>query len=102
MNIGRKIGVAALIGMPVLTLVAWLASGRQVLTKAVRHVPAPVQDELWGPDQTFVTQRGPVAGYFIGLDAVIAATLVCGALLLVIAIVRVRRRKSQRLGAGVP
>ena len=69
-----------LIGLPVAVAVFWLASGREVLTKAARAVTVQVPDTLFG-DTNIQTQfvRGPVFGYYVGLDAVIITTLLCTA-----------------------
>ena len=60
----------------VLTLALWLASGRASLTKSARNVTVEVRDELFGDVTTREDfERGPIFGYFIGLDAV---TVVAG------------------------
>jgi hypothetical protein len=57
--------------------ILWLASGREVLTKPARVVSVTQTDPLFG--DTMVVQefvRGPVFGYYVGLDLVLAAALV--------------------------
>jgi hypothetical protein len=73
---GKLLGVLLLTGLPVLTAVLWLASGRQALTKSNRIVSVTVTDELFGGanvEQQLV--RGPLLGYYVGLDLVGAVTV---------------------------
>lgn len=66
-----------LAGVPVLTAALWLASGREVLTKAERAVTVSVPDRLFGDTNDAVRfVRGPVFGYYVGLDLVIATLVV--------------------------
>ncbi len=63
---------AVLLGVPLLAAVLWLASGREVLTKSARVVDIEVKDDLFGDtvvEKRFV--RGPVFGWYVGLDSVI-------------------------------
>ena len=74
---GKLLGVLLLIGLPVLAGILWLASGREALTKSDRIVAVTVTDELFGGtnvEQQLV--RGPLFGYYIGLDLVGAVTVV--------------------------
>ncbi len=85
MRIARKTQFAvwcALLGVPLLAALLWLASGRETLTKSGKAVEFTVRDELFG--DTLVERRlvpGPVLGYYVGLDVVAVtalATLVSG------------------------
>jgi hypothetical protein len=72
-----KYGVTGgLVGLPALTWIAWLASGREVFTKAGKAREVAVRDELFGD---LVTQTrfvpGPIFGHYIGLDLAIAVSL---------------------------
>jgi hypothetical protein len=59
---GAAIGIA---------LGLWLLSGRQGLTKRELSVTVEVRDELVGDIVTREEfQRGPIFGYYVGLDAV--------------------------------
>lgn len=90
------------IGLPVLTAVLWLTSGREVLTKSNRIVAVTVSDEMFGG--TNVEQRlarGPIFGYYVGLDlvgAVTAAVIVCGLVWAWAA--RRKRRRSPKAEEG--
>lgn len=89
----------ALIAVPIGTAGLWLASGREILTKSAKAVSVSARDELFG--ETFVQQkmvRGPVLGYYVGLDLVIVVTAVC----LVLSIVAwwVARRKVSGCKGG--
>ena len=77
MTRAKTVGVAILVGLPVLTGVLWLSSGHEVLTKSGKNVAVTVQDELFGGTEAelrFV--RGPLLGYYVGLDAVGVVTAV--------------------------
>lgn len=58
----------------------WLVSGRETLTKRTRYQTVRVTDPVFG-DVIEQTQalRGPVAGYFVGLDAVAGSAAACAA-----------------------
>jgi hypothetical protein len=78
MSLGIKhIGPIALIGIPLVTGVLWLASGREVLTKHDKAVNVVVHDELFG-DQRTETQLvpGPLLGYYVGLDLFVAISVI--------------------------
>ncbi len=68
---GKIVKQTLLVGAPLLVSVLWLASGREVFTKSRRLVEIEVRDDLFG-DMITETQmvRGPVLGYFVGLDLV--------------------------------
>lgn len=61
-----------------IVLALWVASGRVSLTKSSRSVTVQVRDDLFG-DVTAREEfeRGPIFGYFIGLDAVGAIFSAC-------------------------
>jgi hypothetical protein len=66
----------ALLGVPLLAAMLWMASGRETLTKSGKAVEFTVRDELFG--DTLVERRlvpGPVLGYYVGLDVVAATAL---------------------------
>ncbi len=68
---GLLLGYLALAGLPLIAGGLWLASGRETLTKPSRSVTVQVQDELFGGVNTEVRSvRGPILGYYIGLDLV--------------------------------
>lgn len=73
----------------------WLGSGREILTKSSRAVEIEVYDDVFGdslPRTELV--RGPIWGYYIGLDAVAATASLF--LLFVITIVVIRRTRGPR------
>jgi len=71
---------ALLLGLPLLTAALWAGSGAERLTKPVRYVERQVRDELFGDVQSETQPvRGPVLGYFVGLDAVAGMTFGCAA-----------------------
>jgi hypothetical protein len=75
---GRLVFRGILLGVPLLAAVLWLVSGRQIFTQAERAVTIQVPDKLFGGMNTethFV--RGPIFGYYVGLDAVVVTTFVC-------------------------
>ena len=96
----KSVVVGLLIGLPGLMWIAWLASGREVFTKAGKAAQVAVRDELFG--DTVVQTRfvpGPILGHYVGLDLAIAATvaaLVVGAILWWLG----RRRERQQRGAA--
>ena len=73
----------------------WLASGRGVWTQHERYVTATVTDALFG-DTTQVQESvpGPILGYYIGLDLVVAAALVAIAIASTVALVKLLARRS--------
>jgi hypothetical protein len=96
----KHVGRAALVGMPVLTALLWLASGREVFTKSGKAAQVAVMDPLFG-DTTTQTQfvRGPIFGFYVGLDGIMMVTLACvaaGAIWWWAA--RRRRRATQLIG----
>ena len=96
----RWIAIGAI---PIAAVALWLASGREVLTKPIKHVDMAVRDNLFG-GTNLETQdvRGPIWGYFIGLDLVIVACGFSGfGILLMWAIHRRRRRRSASVREGV-
>lgn len=82
--------------MPLVLAVLWLGSGRQVLTKHNRVVGVSVTDELFG-DTTVVKEfvPGPIFGYYVGLDLVVAAALLCAAIGLTVWVLA-RRREHRK------
>jgi hypothetical protein len=78
----KLIGVVVLLGLPVLVAVLWLSSGRETLTKSHKIVAVTLSDEIFGGtdvQQRFI--RGPLLGYYVGLDlvgTVTAAAIVTG------------------------
>ncbi len=85
-----------LIAIFLLVVAGWLASGREMLTKHTRVQSVLVTDELFGdtaPVQQFV--KGPVLGYYIGLDLVILTALVV-LLAGVVSYVVARRRAARK------
>jgi hypothetical protein len=93
-------GVIVLLGLPLVAAVLWMSSGREILTKSGKIVAVTVTDELFGG--TNVEQRlvrGPLLGYYIGLDVVgaAAAMAVAGGLVW-LWITRRRRRRGQQAG----
>ncbi len=78
--------------------VAWLASGHEVFTKSGKALEVGVRDQLFGDVQLQVQlQRGPVLGYYIGLDLAIAVTV---AALIVFGLVWLSIRRGRRHGAA--
>ncbi|HOO17631.1 MAG: hypothetical protein KBH81_04325 [Phycisphaerae bacterium] len=73
----RKIaGLMILVGVPLLAAVLWLASGRETFTKSGRAVEVAVRDPLFGDMVTETRlERGPIFGYYIGLDLLLLALL---------------------------
>ena len=74
---GRKLTLRILqLGIPLVVGVLWGASGWEVLTKSAKAVDVEVADELFG-DTIVQTEliRGPILGYYVGIDLVIAAIL---------------------------
>lgn len=70
---------AALAFIPLVALALWLGSGREVLTKNQKAVVVTVQDEVFGGEESRTEfQPGPFFGYFVGLDAVVIAAVLCG------------------------
>lgn len=58
-----------------IVVVLWLASGREPLSKSGRSVTVEVRDDLFDDVTSRVQfERGPILGYFVGLDAVLATT----------------------------
>jgi hypothetical protein len=61
---------------PAIATVLWLRSGREHLTKSMKSVEIRRHDDLFGGDEiVHEFKRGPIAGYFVGLDAVAVATV---------------------------
>lgn len=94
----RWLFAAILIGIPLLAVALWLGSGREVLTKPQRAVDVQITDKLFGDtivETKFV--RGPVFGYYVGLDLVIVATGACmaiGGISWIVGHRRARRKES--------
>ncbi len=60
-----------------------VASAKQMMVTVVEH------DPLWGDQSKVVAQAGPVFGWYVGLDVVIA---VCVVSLIVIGVVMLQKR----------
>jgi hypothetical protein len=91
-----KIAVAAVVtGLPALLWIAWLASGREVFSKSGKPMEVAVRDELFG-DTIVQTRfvRGPLLGYYVGLDLAVAATV--AALVAGWTFWRITRRRGRR------
>jgi hypothetical protein len=61
-----------LFAIPAFLLVLWAVSGREFHTKTHKAVAVAVRDEVFGDttiEEKFI--RGPLLGYYIGIDAVI-------------------------------
>lgn len=72
----RLAGLVIVIGIPVLLAVLWLASGRETFTKSGKPTEVLVQDPLFGDTLTETRfARGPILGYYIGLDLVLLSVL---------------------------
>ncbi len=98
----RRVWAAVLIGLPLVLAACWLASGREIFTKSGKAVDVQVRDDLFGT--TFVRTQfvpGPIFGYYIGLDLVVAVAIVCLVAWGMTAWVRSwRRRRASRGGPG--
>lgn len=94
----RRVFGGILLLLPIVTAGLWLVSGRETLTKSARVVSVQTRDELFG--ETFTQEKlvpGPIFGYYIGLDLVIAVAGLCLMIWLVWWIVRYRRHiRAQR------
>lgn len=77
---------------PAIATLLWLRSGREHLTKSMKSVEIRRHDDLFGGDEiVHEFKRGPIAGYFVGLDAV-AATTLASVLLVGVSWITTRRR----------
>ena len=75
---------AVLVAIPLIVMALWFASGREVLTKRTRVVSVSIHDTLF--DETTTVEEfvpGPIAGYYVGLDLVVASVLLCAAIALI-------------------
>ncbi|HUN82095.1 MAG TPA: hypothetical protein VMV81_11380 [Phycisphaerae bacterium] len=77
----KRLMLALVFGLPLLMAVLWIASGFETLTKSHKPVEVAVRSDLFN-DIVSETQlqRGPIAGYYVGLDAV-GVTVVTAALI---------------------
>lgn len=76
MTLRQKILAAALVGVPLLTIVLYLISGRELFTKNNRIVGVTLTDELFGGSEVVQQSvRGPIFGLYIGLDLVMVTVL---------------------------
>ncbi len=94
----RRISTLVLIGLPVTAVTLWLVSGREIHTRYARVIDVQVRDDLFG--ETFVQHqmvRGPILGYYVGLDLVILVAIAC---LATWAITRWVMRRRARLSGG--
>ena len=58
----------------------WYASERETLTKSFKYEEVEVPNDLFGDtDVELHPVRGPILGYYIGLDAVSGSIVACGA-----------------------
>jgi hypothetical protein len=88
--------LALLTGIPALLAVLWLASGRETFTKSARTVQVAVRNEVFGDTDTRTELvRGPICGYYVGLDVVLLAIAVAAVLGLMLWLVGRRRRRLQ-------
>jgi hypothetical protein len=88
--------------IPAFVLGLWLASGRSVWTQHQRYVSVTVTDELFGGEtQTQEAVSGPILGYYVGLDMVVAAALLPAAIAATVALVRLLARR-RLIGKGNP
>ncbi len=72
----KSLFIGVLIAVPAAAWVACLASGREVFTKAGKAAEITTRD-IFGDAQVEIQfQRGPILGYFIGLDLAVAVTVV--------------------------
>src|SRR5437764_222747 len=71
-----------LLALPVVAVALWIGSGRETFTKHAKVVQVEARDDVFGDAVTEARiVRGPILGYFVGLDIVIvsaAASLVIG------------------------
>ena len=61
---------------PAFLLILWAVSGREFHTKTHKAVAVETRDEVFGDvivQEQFI--RGPLLGYYIGIDAVIVSAL---------------------------
>lgn len=87
--------VVALAGVSTL----WLFSGRERLTKSTKHVEVVQEDDLFGDmEKRIELRRGPILGYYVGLDAVAGVAAAVGLISAGRAIVR--RRRARRKGVA--
>ncbi len=97
-TMARRAFGGILLVLPIMTAGLWLASGRETLTKSARVIEVQARDELFG--DTFIQEklvRGPIFGYYIGLDLVIAVAAACLMIWLVWRVARyLRRNRPQR------
>ena len=97
----KHVGWAALVGMPLLTAILWLTSGREVFTKSGKPAQLAVVDPLFG-DTSTQTQfvRGPIFGFYVGLDGIMMVTLACVAAGAIWWWLTRRRRRATQLVGG--
>jgi hypothetical protein len=102
------------VGLPILPMAfvigLWLASGRPVFTQHKRVVPVTVKDPFFG--DTIVEQHfvpGPILGYFVGLDLVLAVAILSAVITLAVAFAlrllarhRAAGRETRDTHEGVP
>jgi hypothetical protein len=100
-TIGKLGGCTALVGFPVLAGVLWVVSGREVFSKSGKAVQVALADPLFG-DTTSRTEfrPGPVLGYYIGLDLVVAVALLAITIGVIWWFVARRRARSVRPDGG--
>lgn len=93
----RVVSLLLLSLLPLVTAGLWLLSGRETLTKPMKYVQVEQKDELFG-DVTPVNQevRGPIFGYFIGVDAVVLTAAFAGVAAGVVLWLTGRRRAASQ------
>ena len=97
-SIWRSVLSALAIAATVAVWVGWLASGREVFSKSGKALEVGVRNELFGDVELQVQlQRGPVLGYYIGLDLAIAVTVVA---LIIFGMVWLSSRRGRRRPAA--
>lgn len=70
----------ALVVVPLAVAGLWCASERETLTKSIKYEEVEVPNDLFGDtDVELHPVRGPILGYYVGLDALIGSILACGA-----------------------
>jgi hypothetical protein len=91
----KRLAYWAILGcIPAFAVGLWQTSGRGMWTQRVRYVSVDVADTLFG-DTTQVQQAipGPIHGYYVGLDMVVAAALLAIAIASTVALVKLLARR---------
>ncbi len=70
----------ALVVVPLGVAGLWYASERETFTKSIKYEEVEVPNDLFGDtDPEWHPVRGPILGYYVGLDVVSGSIVVCGA-----------------------